>query len=110
MDGIAYVGETKGRHKFHFLADGDRPVLEVYVDLADTKPGVEEMPIYINGIDFPEQKMQVTKGLTKMIPVAQVDDDGIPDGVTVVPDPALIVAYIVPRTATMMARVYVPKH
>jgi hypothetical protein len=109
MDGLAYVGEIDGRHKFHFLADDNRPVLEVYVDLANSKPGVEEMPIYINGVNHPTERMQITKGVTRLVPIASEDLDGIPQGVTIVPDPELIVKYIVPRTATMMARVYVPK-
>lgn len=111
MAGIAYVGENAGSHLFHFLADGDRPVLEIYVDVKDATDFEAELPIYINGVGHPLDNRQITKGLTKLVMMGSpsTDDTDVPDGVQIVPDPRYVAIYVVERIHTLMARVYVPK-
>lgn len=111
MAGLAYVGENSGSHLFHFLADGDRPVLEIYVDVKDTTDFEAELPIYINGVGRPLDDRQVTKGVTKltMVEGPATGDTEVPDGVMIVPDPRFVALYVVERIHTLMARVYVPK-
>lgn len=111
MAGIMYVGENAGSHLFHFLADGDRPVLEIYVDVKDVTDFEADLPIYINGVGRPLDDRQITKGLTRLTMALSpsTDDTDVPDGMQIVPDPRLIAIYVVERIHTLMARVYVPK-
>lgn len=110
MAGLAYVGENAGSHLFHFLADGDRPVLEIYVDVKDTTDMDAELPIYINGVGKPLDDRQATKGVTKLAMIeSPADADGIPSGIMVIPDLRFVAIYVVERIHTLMARVYVPK-
>lgn len=110
MAGLAYVGENAGSHLFHFLADGDRPVLEIYVDVKDITDMTADLPIYINGVGRPLDDRQITKGLARLTMVeSPADADGIPTGIMIVPDPRLVAIYVVERIHTLMARVYVPK-
>lgn len=104
-DGIAYVSVNGTDHKFHFIADGGRPVLEIYVD---AKPGDLFLPIRINAVGAPPDAAQATKGMTVMAHIVTSEDGDTPDGILSVPDMEPIASYIVPRIATMMARVYVP--
>ena len=111
MAGLLYVGETAGSHLFHFLADGDRPVLEIYVDVKDLTDFEAELPIYINGVGKPLDDRQITKGVTKltMVEGPSDSDSEAPSGVMIVPDPRYVALYVVERIHTLMARVYVPK-
>lgn len=110
MAGFAYVGENAGSHLFHFLADGDRPVLEIYVDVKDLTDFNTDLPIYINGVGRPLDDRQITKGITRLTMVEGPEDsDGLPSGVQIVPDPRLVAVYVIERIHTLMARVYVPK-
>jgi hypothetical protein len=108
MDNVVYVDSIAKtdciEHLFRCLADGDRPVLDVIV--IET-PGTKEMPILIKAVGASRNLAQETKGITHGEPVMAVKN-GL-DGLMIVPCIKCIVNYIVPRTATMMARVYVPK-
>ena len=94
------------RHIFHIMADGDRPILEIHVDAT---PGAETLPILINAVGAPVENAQRTKGLTVIDSIPSTDSDGMPTGMTAIPNVMGIASYIVPRIHTMMARVYVPK-
>ena len=108
MDGIEYVGivviGSTVTHKFHMLADGNRPVLDVYVaDMINQ----EKMPILINRHGAPFADTLKTLGETHAdVQLTVVDGQ---EGLTRTMCEACIVTYIVPRTATMMARVYLPQ-
>lgn len=104
---ITYVGANGSDHLFHFLADGDRPVLEIYVDEnAASNSDKPNLPIRINGVGHPLDNVQVTKGLTHAEPVHAVKDgqDGIELHICV----GCLASYVLPRIVTLMARVYVP--
>ena len=111
MAGLAYVGENAGSHLFHFLADGDRPVLEIYVDVKNPTDMEAELPIYINGVGRPLDDRQITRGVTKlaMVESPPTDDTEVPSGIMVIPDLRYVAVYVVERIHTLMARVYVPK-
>lgn len=106
MADLRYVGSSDNRHLFHFLADGDRPALEIYVN---AKPGEDKLPIFINAVGAPLDDMQETKGLTHMTSKLDTDVDGAPLGVTPLVCINCLAGYIVPRIHTLMTRVYVPK-
>lgn len=111
MAGLAYVGEKNaGTHLFHFLADGDRPVLEIYVDVKNTTDMDAELPIYINGVGKPMSDRQITKGLTRLTIIESgTSDTEVPSGIMIIPDMRYIAIYVIERVHTLMARVYVPK-
>lgn len=106
MDSIAYVNTVGTRHTFYCLADGDRPVLAVYVD--DVPGAGDELPILIGHVNGDPSTIQETKGTARadVVPVTDAVGDviGLDRRVCL----KSIAAYVVPRTATMMARVYVP--
>lgn len=90
---VTYVGKSEGDYfdLFHFLADGDRPVLEVLVDPYD-----QIWICGVTGLSIP----QVTLGKTHR--------HSIVDGVEPVICLKSVATYVVPRIATLMARVYCP--
>lgn len=95
---ITYVGKSDGDYfeLFHFLADGGRPVLEILVDPEDK--------IWISGVTgltIP----QVTNGEVHRHKDDEFEAVGIDTQHVCL---GAIAAYVVPRVATLMARVYVP--
>lgn len=103
---IVYVGASGTDHLIHFLADGDRPILEIYVDekdVVDEQDGQQMLRIRINGIGRPLDDIQPTRGTTHTL--AKIDENGVETRICV----TCLARYIVPRIATMLARVYVPK-
>ncbi len=91
MPGFAYVGKHEtGMDLIHLLADGDRPVLEVYVNSAGK--------IFVNGVGRPVDDMQLTKG-----EVHFHEHEG-----QEIVCPNAFMSYMIPRMHTLMARVYVP--
>lgn len=93
---IKHITKNGQRHVFHFLADGNRPVLEIYVD--ESTDTDAKLPILINGVGKGPDDIQQTKGTTH----ADVSGDKTRICMN------CLAKYIVPRIATLMARVYVP--
>jgi hypothetical protein len=105
MDGLEYVGKGENNSDiFHCIADGNRPVLEIAVDVQDN--------IWIGRVGVSGFQMQMTKGKIHRHPLDESDEIlsqaliGEPPTDVCVDS---IAQYIVPRIATMMARVYCPK-
>jgi hypothetical protein len=99
---MTYVGESEGGtfDLFHFLSDGNRPVLEILVSKEDNS-------IWVAGIDTTyilTTLPQRTKGVAHRHPL---ETDGVTFGEYVCMESVLV--YILPRIVTMMARVYCPK-
>ena len=106
MPDITYVGKSDGDYfdLYHMLADGDsdgqnrRPVMEILVD-----PENHIWVCGINGLSIP----QVTKGKVhrhtdpELAPI--IGDDNATEVCL-----GSIAQYVVPRIATLMARVYCP--
>lgn len=102
---LTYVG--KGENDvdlFHFLADGDRPVLTICVAHDDT--------IWVGPVDCKNWDLQKTKGVIHRHPLDE-SDEILSQAILGVPATNVcsgaIAQYILPRIATMMARVYCPK-
>lgn len=97
---ITYVGTSGGGsfELYHFLADGNRPVLEILVDRDDKiwicKIG-EDMPQVTKG----EVHRHLNEELAPVIGVENATEVCL----------GSIAAYVVPRIATLMARVYCPR-
>jgi hypothetical protein len=95
---ITYVGKSEGSYfdLFHYLADGNRPVLELLV--------CPENKIWIaatTGLSVPQEtKGVVHRHKDEELEAAGVDTEYICHG--------SIAAYVVPRIGTLMARVYCP--
>lgn len=103
-DTIIHVGVNGSDHLFHLIADGGRPVLEIYVD--------ENDPTYvirINAVGASLDNIQSTKGHTHTDLQYTEDVNGIPDGVKPFICIACIGTYVIGRIPTLMARVYLPK-
>lgn len=115
MPQIDYVGTNPlGYDEFHLMADGNsdgsdrRPVLEIYV--------AQDNKIWIAGVEKPET-FQATNGTVHrhdMDEIAAVDPEmatmmdlcgAVHNGICM----GALTAYVIPRIATLMARVYVPK-
>ena len=107
FDGIEWVSKTAGWHTFHCLADDMRPIMALFVNENDP-----DCAIWIGDIRMAHMIgetwnfAQITKGRTHLHVDHDITDEGVTRHVRVCPGP--IVQYIVPRSATMMARVYVP--
>lgn len=115
MPQIDYVGTNPlGYDEFHLMADGNsdgsdrRPVLGIYVDTDDR--------IWISGVSD-ALNFQSTNGTVHrhdMDEIAAADPEmatmmdlcgAVHNGICM----GALAAYVVPRVATLMARVYVPK-
>ena len=98
---LTYVGKAdKGEfERYHLLADGDRPVLEVLIDSSDA--------IWIAATDttFVSALPQQTKGVVHRHTDANLEAIGIDTELVCL---GAIAAYVVPRAVTLMARVYCP--
>ena len=92
------MGRSEGDYfeLFHYLADGDRPVLEILVD-----PDMRIWVAAVTGLSVP----QVTDGLTHRHVDAEFEALGIDTTYTCLGG---IAAYVRPRIADLMARVYCP--
>lgn len=88
-----------GIHTVIFYADGDRPILKVFVDEND-----DLHQIYVQAVNAPKSEAQPTKGVAKF--VSHVSETGV----QLLLDPKSVINYVVPRIVTLMARVYVPKN
>lgn len=97
---IKHVSKNGARHTFHYLADGDRPVLVIYVD--ESPEADAKLPILINGVGKGPDDIQQTKGVTHA--AVQVSEDGAKPYICI----NCLARYVVPRIGTLMARVYVP--
>jgi hypothetical protein len=105
VDGFGYVGMKGNLHHMECLADGGRVVLDVYVDDAPVmteESGERNAKIYINRAGGGLEDMQVTFGMTHIVTMPEGD------GLLRFPCPMCVASYIGPRTATMMARIYLP--
>lgn len=107
MDNITFVETIGTRHTFHCLADGGRPVLVVYVD--DVPGASEQLPILIGAVGADPSSAQSTLGVTHADVKPITDPSGDVIGVERRVCVKHIARYVVPRTATLMARIYVPK-
>jgi hypothetical protein len=114
MPQIDYVGTNLRYDEFHLMADGNsdgsdrRPVLEIYV--------AQDNKIWIAGVEKPET-FQATNGEVHrhdMDDIAAADPEtamlmdlcgAVHNGICM----GALTAYVIPRIATLMARVYVPK-
>jgi hypothetical protein len=95
---ITYVGKSEGDYfdLFHFMADGDRPVLEILVS-PDNKIWVAGM----TGLSIPQEtKGTVHRHKDDEFEAVGIDTEHVCLG--------SIAGYVVPRIATLMARVYCP--
>lgn len=101
MDNIRYNSKLSAgtTHVFDCTADGDRTIMYVVVE---DVTGAEELVIKIMPIGFSVDQAQDTLGRTH-VNVA-LDENGAQRHVC----SNCIATYIVPRTATMLARLYVP--
>ena len=105
MDNITYVGKGENAADlFHCIADGNRPVMTIAVDIHDC--------IWIGPVNAKPSQMQKTKGVVHRHPLDE-SDEILSQAILGVPATDVcsgsIAQYIVPRTATMMARVYCPQ-
>lgn len=96
---ITYVGESDGGsfELFHYLADGNRPVMEILIDREDK--------IWISKVG--EGVPQITKGEVHRHTDEELGEFLGKENVSFVCLGA-IAAYVVPRIDTLMARVYCP--
>lgn len=97
---ITYVGKSEGDYfdLFHFVADGDRPVLEILVSPDDK--------IWVAGAGgYGQLVPQETKGTVHRHKDEQLEAAGIDTEHVCL---GSISGYVVPRIATLMARVYCP--
>lgn len=106
MPDITYVGKSEGESfdLFHYLADGNRPVLEILVD-SDDKIWIAAVPTEYGPLlaTLPQQ----TKGEAHRHTDEQLAQAiGFENATTICI--GAIAAYVVPRIATLMARVYCP--
>lgn len=101
MDNIRYntALSTGTTHVFDCTADGDRTIMHVVVE---DVVGTEELVIKIMPIGFGTDQAEDTLGRTHVR--VTLDENGTQRHVC----SNCIVSYIVPRTATMLARLYVP--
>jgi hypothetical protein len=98
---ITYVRQDGNFEVFHYLADGNRPVLNILVDTLDQ--------IWIAAVEPPLNYVTNTPQLTKGVAHRHTDEVLQTMGVTLeTVCLQSIAAYIVPRIGTMMARVYCP--
>lgn len=97
---IKHAGQVNGRHRFDVLADGNRPVLEVFVNESTDEDA--RLPIFVKGVGKGLDDLQATKGTTHA--VVKIDESGAQVWICV----NCMVRYLVPRLVTLMARVYVP--
>ena len=106
MPDITYVGKSEGESfdLFYLMADGGRPVLEILVD-SDNKIWVAAVPTGYGSLlaTLPQQ----TKGEAHRHTDEQLAEAIGYDNATEICLGA-IAAYVVPRIATLMARVYCP--
>jgi len=101
MADITYVGKSEGDYfeLFHYLADGNRPVLEILVSPDDK--------IWISGVDGHGNGIpQETKGEAHRHTDDELEAVGIDTKYVCL---GAVAAYVVPRIATLMGRVYCPK-
>lgn len=94
---ITYEGVSQGWEKFYFRADGDRPVLEILI------PGNDR--IYVASVKDGDPVVYETMGMVhrhtdEALEAAGIDTQYICLG--------SVKSYVVPRIATLMARVYCP--
>jgi hypothetical protein len=92
---MQYVGENAGMFKIYFLADGDRPVLEISVMKTDGS-------VKVGRVDGPLDDILATKGMTHIVDVITEN------GASKLPCMNCLAVYVVPRIVTLMARVYAP--
>lgn len=97
---IKHAGQVNGRHQFNILADGNRPVLEIFVD--ESADEGAKLPIFVKGVGKGLDDLQATKGLTHA--AVKVDESGVQVWICA----NCIVRYVLPRIVTLMARVYLP--
>ena len=100
MSDITYVGKSDGDYfdLFHYMSDGNRPVLEILVDPSD-KIWVSGVGGY--GVAVPQEtKGQAHRHTDEQLEAAGIDTEHVCLGA--------IAAYVQPRIATLMARVYCP--
>jgi hypothetical protein len=92
---ITYVGKSDGDYfdLYHFLADGNRALLEILVS--------PDMSIWIAGVGgFGIAVPQLTKGVAH--------SHSIVEGIEPVVCLKSVAGYVIPRISTLMGRVYVP--
>jgi len=97
---ITYVGRSEGDYfdLYHFLADGQRPVLEILID-----PANAIWVAGVTGLSVPQvTKGQVHRHTDEELAAAIGEDNATTICL------GSIAAYVVPRIATLMARVYCP--
>lgn len=98
---ITYVGKSEGDYfdLFHYLSDGNRPVMEILVS-PDNVIWIAGTGGY--GVGVPQE----TKGVVHRHTDDELEAVGIDTEYVCL---GAIAAYVVPRIATLMARVYCPK-
>jgi len=97
---ITYVGKSEGDYfdLYHYLSDGGRPVMEILVSPDDK--------IWVAGCGgFGQGVPQETKGTIHRHTDEQLEAVGIDTAYVCL---GSVAAYVVPRIATLMARVYCP--
>lgn len=100
MPDITYVGKSDGDYfdLFHYLSDGNRPVLEILVS--------PDNEIYVAGVGgYGQLVPQLTKGTVHRHTDEQLEQAGIDTEYVCL---GAVASYVVPRIATLMARVYCP--
>lgn len=97
---ITYVGKSNGDYfdLFHYLSDGNRPVMEILVS-PDNVIWIAGTCGY--GVGVPQE----TKGRVHRHTDDELEAAGIDTAYVCL---GAIAAYVVPRIATLMARVYCP--
>ena len=103
---LTYVGKDESDNDlFHYLADGNRPVMVIAVQPHNDS-------VWIGPVDAKGWQMQKTKGVVHRHPLDE-SDEILSQAILGVSATDVcvgsIMQYILPRIATMMARVYCPQ-
>lgn len=109
-NGLSYVGDVNMISRYTLFLEGRR-VMDILVDNAVTElppagvelgEGVSLHPISIAMVDAPEVTRQATNGLAARRPY--LGDEGVTTRVSA----TTVQAYVLPRAAQLIARLFVP--
>lgn len=109
-NGLSYVGDVDTFSRYTLFLEGRR-VMDVLVDNAivaldaqaeGAPEGVTAHPIYISMVDAPTNLAQATKGIAARKPY--LGETGVTNRISA----DTVAAYVLPRAAILLARLFVP--
>jgi len=100
---IKWIRRDSGWHTFHMLADGNRPVLAMFVNENDP-----ELVIWVGDPRLAHLIKETWTGAQQTLGRAHTHPKIDESGVTTIVCIGSIASYVLPRIATLMARVYLP--